>query len=382
GPNEYSTRGGADWKAKLVAYQQRLYEEVKGDPALSSLPVIGPSITHNDQQELGDVSDFLDYGNIHSYPEGNPPEYKMGSIVERAAYNSASKPIVATESGYTNALNWTPTGPGENKPISEAAAAAYFPRLFFEYFIRHIARTFSYELVDQRPNPGLDDREEHFGLLRNDLSEKPAFSVLRNTIDILEDPGPEFSPQSLDYVLSEGGATLHSALLQKRDGRFYLALWRLKSVWNPDEKKTLIAPSEPVTVSVELGVKSYAVYSPIASSEPILSVSQPTESLTVDVGPEVMIVELTPGVPASPVATPSPFPPPLVPLPAEHCIVPRLKGKTLQRSRKRSKIAHCKIGKFKKKVGVTVRAGRVVKQSPRPGSVLPLGGQIRVTLGS
>lgn len=380
GPNEYSTSGDLEWKANLIAYQRRLYEGIKGDPALSSLPVIGPSIVHGDQPELGDISDLLDYGNIHSYPEGNPPEYKMGAIVERATYNSGLKPIVATETGYTNAIEWTPTGPGENKPVSEEAAAVYLPRLFFEYFIRHIARTFSYELVDDHPNPGLDEREEHFGLLRNDLSAKPAFIALRNTIKILEDPGPAFSPGSLDYSLSEGGAPLHSVLLQKRDGRFYLALWRLESVWNPDERKALVGAAEPVTISVKPGIQAYAVYSPSVSAEPVVSASEPTESLTVDIGPGVTIVELEPAPPTPPIAQIA-APPflPSNPQSAQRCVVPKLKGRTLRGSRKRSRAVNCKIGRVEKRLGA--RSRRVVTQSPRPGSVLAPGTKIKVTLG-
>ena len=78
GPNEWSTSGDSEWKSHLIAYQEHLYEGIKENPSLAHLPVIGPSIVHGDQEELGDISAFLDYGNIHSYPEANPPEYRMG----------------------------------------------------------------------------------------------------------------------------------------------------------------------------------------------------------------------------------------------------------------------------------------------------------------
>lgn len=383
GPNEFSTSGDANWKPDLIAYQEQLYEKIKGDPALSSLPVIGPSIVHGDQHELGDISGFLDYGNIHSYPEGNAPEFRMGSNVEHAEYNSGAKPIVATETGYTNATNWTPVGPGENKPISEEAAGTYVPRLFFEYFTRHIARTFSYELVDQHPNPGLDEREDHFGLLRNDLSEKPAFVALKNTIDILEDPGPTISPGSLEYTLSAGGPTLHSSLLEKRDGTFYLALWRLESIWNPDEKLPLSAPAEPVTISVDPGVAAYAVYSPTSSSQPVFSASGPTSSLTVDVGAGVAIVELAPeaGLTA---ASALPAPPAPLPesAPVRRCIVPSLRGRSLRESKRKIRAADCRVGLVKRTKVATAKIGRVVRQRPKPGTVLVPGSKVRVALGA
>ena len=389
GPNEWSTSGDSEWKSHLIAYQERLYQDIKESASLFQLPVIGPSIVHGDQQELGDVSAFLDYGNIHSYPEANPPEYRMGLNVERAKYNSLSKPIMATETGYTNALEWTPTGPGENKPISEEGAAVYMPRLFFEYFTRHIARTFSYELVDQRPDPKLEDREEHFGLLRNDLSRKPAFIALRNTIEILEDPGPAFSPGTLAFSLSdEGTAILHHTLLEKRDGAFYLALWRLESVWDPDKKEALKAPGEPVTVHLEPGVQSYSVYVPTLSSAPVSTVSQPTESMTVDVGPEVVILELTPEPPPTPATDPPILSPAIAPLVTEdapgqtRCVVPSLIGRRLKAAKRKLRKADCGIGRVVRRNGASARTGKVVKQRPQPGKVLMAGTGVAVTLGS
>jgi hypothetical protein len=389
GPNEYSTRGGSTWKEDLVAYQKRLYENVKGNPALSSLPVIGPSIVHGDQDELGDVSAYLDHGNIHSYPEGNGPEHKMGFHVERAELNSGLAPIMATETGYTTALNWTPSGPGENRPISEAAMASYMPRLFFEYFSRQIVRTFSYELLDEFPNPALDDREDHFGLLRNDLSPKPAFTALRNTIEILEDPGPAFTPDSLSYTTNGNTANLHRVLLEKRDGAFYLALWRITSIWDPVAKEALAAPPEPLTLQLPPGIEATALYDPVSSAEPLPSFA-PSSEPTLDVGPEVAIVVLAPVVEVPPAddGPVSPLDPQivadaLVPEVAgdrlvEQCLVPSLKGRSLKVSRGSLRKNGCRLGKVRGRRGA---ASRVTRQFPKPGVVLPVGSRVSVKLG-
>ncbi|HEY5051786.1 MAG TPA: PASTA domain-containing protein, partial [Solirubrobacterales bacterium] len=343
---------------------------------LSSLPVIGPSIVHGDQAELGDISADLDYGNIHSYPEGNGPEYKMGSIVERAKLNSASKPIMATETGYTTALNWTPAGSGENRPISEQAMAAYMPRLFFEYFSRHIARTFAYELVDEHPNPALDEREDHFGLLRNDLSEKPAFAALSNTIHILKDPGPAFTPDPLSYASVGNTANLHQVLLEKRDGTYYLALWRITSVWDPIAKEALAAPSEPVTLRFQPGIEATAEYNPVLSPGPVSSFVGSDEP-TVEVGPEVVILKLAPEVEVLPRAVAAPLGT-LTPASVARCIVPSLKGRSLTAGRKKLKKADCRLGRVR---GGRAKAGKVRKQSPKPGVLLPPGSRVSVKLG-
>ncbi len=149
--------------SKLAPYQSRLYSAIKSDPALSSLPVVGPALG-NTNSDGSDVSGALDYGNIHSYPNGEKPEDNVSRMLTMASDMSGSKPVMATETGYHTAVNWT----GDHKPASEAAQATYMPRLFLDYFNRGVVRTFSYELVDEFPNGGQDEPESNFGLLRND----------------------------------------------------------------------------------------------------------------------------------------------------------------------------------------------------------------------
>jgi PASTA domain len=387
GPNEYSTTSGdSEWVAHLTAYQQQLYEEVKGDPTLSSLPVIGPSLVHNDQSTLGDISGTLDYGNIHSYPMGEPPEHGLGSAINHAELNSGPKPIVATETGYDTALNWS----GENPGVSEQAMATYVPRLFLEYFRWGIVRTFSYELVDEHVDEGEESREDHFGLLRNDLSEKPAFAALRNTIRLLEDPGPSFAPGALDYSLIEDGAELaggeskglHKVLLEKRDGTFYLALWRLSSVWNAERREPIASPPEPVTLEVRPGIEAAAEYQPNASSGPIWSVSHPTGPLTIEVGPQIVIVELKPGTgDAQPLPTDASTPTPEGSSPGRRCAVPRLKGRTLKSARRRLARSGCRVGRVHRDRHHSGRRPRVLRQSPRPGRMLSEPAKVNLTLG-
>lgn len=69
------------------------------------------------------------------------------------------------------------------------------------------------------------------------------------------------------------------------------------------------------------------------------------------------------------------------PVPPVSCTVPALAGKTLKSARKKLAKAHCALGKVTKKKGVTARTGKVVKQSPKPGTVLASGAEVKVTLG-
>ena len=61
------------------------------------------------------------------------------------------------------------------------------------------------------------------------------------------------------------------------------------------------------------------------------------------------------------------------------CVVPKLKGKTLKKARRSLAIAHCALGKVKKKKS-TRKPGRVLRQSRKPGTRLTRGTKIAVTI--
>lgn len=67
--------------------------------------------------------------------------------------------------------------------------------------------------------------------------------------------------------------------------------------------------------------------------------------------------------------------------PPKTCTVPRLIGKSLKSSRAKIVRARCRVGKVSKRKGVTATTGKVVGQNEKPGTVLPAGAVIRVTLG-
>ncbi len=60
------------------------------------------------------------------------------------------------------------------------------------------------------------------------------------------------------------------------------------------------------------------------------------------------------------------------------CVVPNLKHKTLGKAKKALKRADCRLGKVKPK---GQSDGKVKKQSPKPGKVLPPGAKVNVKLG-
>ncbi len=287
GPNEWDLSGGGSWMEKLAPYQQALYNDIKSSPATASLPVIGPPLG-NTESVASNIAGSMDYGSIHSYPNAEPPESNLTQEFSFASRMSGSKPLVATETGYHTALAYQ----GGHRPISEAAEATYMPRLFLGYFNRGIARTFDYELVDEHPDPTDAEPESNFGLLHSDFSPKPAFTALSNLISILNDPGSSFTPGSLEYNVGGDTEELQQTLLQKQDGTYYLALWRSSSVWNPTTKTPEKGQSGRVELELGAPVGSVAEYMPNLSGQPVRTLRGNGNSLSVEVGPQVVILQL------------------------------------------------------------------------------------------
>ncbi len=72
---------------------------------------------------------------------------------------------------------------------------------------------------------------------------------------------------------------------------------------------------------------------------------------------------------------------PPVSVPAKTCTVPRLIGKSLKGSKAKIRDADCRVGKVSKRKGATATTGKVVGQSEKPGTVLPAGAVVKVSLG-
>ena len=292
GPNEYDNQGDPNWPTVLRHYQRCLYDEVKADSALRRLPVVGPSFVHSDSRgRLGPMAGDLDYGNMHPYPGGRAPDLDehMGSELRLARLVSGDEPLIASESGYNNALRSSST----HRPVPEDVAATYMPRLYLDYFRRGIARTFAYELVDERPDPAKRQIEASFGLLRSDLSEKPAFRALEQLIALFEDPGPNFAPGRLDYAIRGEGDVRH-LLLQKRDGSFYIALWRPVSVWDHDASSRREPGGRPVRLAFGSPVERLEIHRP-DGARAARGRRTRASSLELRASAEVTVVRVVPG---------------------------------------------------------------------------------------
>jgi hypothetical protein len=327
GPNEYDIQGEDNWVGPLRDYQRRLFEGARARPALSGLPVLGPTVVYRENRDrLGDLSAWLDYGNMHPYPGGNAPDrdVHLEDEFRLASKNSAADPVQATETGYHNG---TASDVG-HLPASEQAAGVYMPRLFLDYFRRGVARTFAYELVDQRANRDNTDSEGSFGLLRSDFSEKPAYTALKRLLRLLSDRGPHFEARGLDLTVEGATTGLRQVLLQKRDGTHYLVLWRAAPVWDPRLRHGLASERGAVRLSVNGAAPALVVHRPNESAAPVErhAAGAPADLV---VGPEVTVVEIGPGA-AAPLRA-------FRPVCAASASARRLRGRTMRVLRKQER---------------------------------------------
>jgi hypothetical protein len=268
GPNEPDNSGDSAWAEKLLAYMPMLEKRVRSQAP--GVPLIGPSLVFpaSRAQVQGRVPGL---SNIHPYSGGGPPEPALGDALRELEGLRRRRPrrgVVATEAGYHNAMNATGD---QQPPASEQAAAVYLPRLFVDAFGAGVRRTFLYELVDEKPEPGLADQEQHFGLLRNDLSRKPAFNAVRTLVAALRaSPGPASSaPVSWNVVPGEP-EKVERLLLERRDGSRVIAVWRPVSVWDQNARQPIDPGSLPVALSFDgAGARDVSVWRPSVSTEPV-----------------------------------------------------------------------------------------------------------------
>lgn len=239
GPNEYDASGDPAWAGAVREYQRSLFTRVRADPALRSLAVIGPSFVRPEgRARAGDLSAWMTEGNMHPYPAGAAPARTLAAERPRAATVARTRPLVATETGYHNALHASTGQPS----VDEATAAAYVPSLFLEAFRQGIRRTFLYELADEKPDPAGRDPEQHFGLVRTDFSRKPAFTALAGLLRAIGTGVPRHGPERLDYRLVGADRSIRRLLFQRGDRSFALALWREVASSEP-EGRTDVAPA-------------------------------------------------------------------------------------------------------------------------------------------
>ena len=290
GPNELDISGIEDWPTVDRNYQGTIYNSAKSVAAARSIQVVGPSLAFaSHASELGDISDRVDEINLHPYPSAKVPSAIFPEQIELAKMMSSDKQIIFTETGYHNALNDHHDQPA----VSETAAAKYIPRLFLEDFARGISRTYLYEFMDEKSDPGLIDNQLHWGLIRADGSEKPAFLALKNLSTELQDSIQPMHLQQLSWTLSTNDTQVHHLLLQKSNGVFDLVLWHEEPSYDPNRRIDLDNPKLATVLKLGQQAQRVAIYEPSVQSPPLKSYTD-TASVPLEIPDSPLVVEISP----------------------------------------------------------------------------------------
>jgi hypothetical protein len=169
-------------------------------------------------------------------------------------------------------------------------------RLLSEFFLRRstVARTFLFSLLDE-------DSTKQYGLLRNDMSRRPSFYAIKNTIALLSDPGGAFTLHSLTYFLTGNLTDIHTVVLQKRNGHFYMLIWLDESSYNQSTLQDLDFV-RPLTLDLRSqGFSQAKLYLPTGLGlsnpdqgvVPVQTINAPG-LVSLNVPDQLMIVEIVP----------------------------------------------------------------------------------------
>ena len=329
-PSGYQGQG---FPAGAIQFQKDLYATLKADPETKDLDVFGialglagnpPCTNSNPLGNSGELAGSVDYANFHPYPGGNPwhPDitydftdnyYHMvllptsmldptpapgltdhDDVVCMGKKPYGAKPFVATETGVALFDGGVP----------EKHLAALMPRILLENFRLGIHRSFLYELVDT------DVADGAYGLLHADLTPKPSYPAIQLLLHTLADPGPTFTPGSLDYMLEVSPVTVpgsgvgltfdklsyvHHLLFQKRDGTFELLLWHeiATDVTYPSEID-LSPPPLPGTLTLGQPFAHASVTTVDETGAASVTSVDPAQPIALQISERFQVVELTP----------------------------------------------------------------------------------------
>ncbi|QNI32241.1 hypothetical protein H7849_25185 [Alloacidobacterium dinghuense] len=293
GPNEIDLNGGSNWETLLASFLPTLGQA----GAALHVPVLGPSLFQEKSYgQLGDISQYINYTNLHIYFGGRNPGtngwgsvnaegHSYGSIpwwLDNANISASGVASYVTESGY-NQLPTTTTP----YTVPNSVASFYTIQTIFEMMTHGIKRTYMYELMDEPSSPEL-------GLMTNTLQPKSSYTALQSLTSVLVDKGASFAPGKLQYSLSGSTANVHHLLMQKQDGTFYLALWLNLPIYNPATNESMSVTPQKVTVTLDAGHAVHGNFS--IDSAGMLTNTKVNNSYAYDVQltPSVILLKIVP----------------------------------------------------------------------------------------
>ena len=252
-PNHASkiTNSSTYW-TYLRNYQRDVFNAFQADAATKDkVLVLSPGWAFNEEDlipSIGDIDQWIHGHQCHAYPKArNIPERTdiFRSIDMAFTVGSPQKPVFIGECGYnTQDSSWTPD------TDAVARKDRFMPRLFLYYFDHGTASIVNYIMNYVGGGTGWSatsgDSEDAYGWLKPDGTKQSSYTSSMNLFSMLADPGPRWSPGTLNYSITGATTNLMYTLLQKRNGRFYLAVW-VATYDNATRAITISLPSSITT---------------------------------------------------------------------------------------------------------------------------------------
>lgn len=232
GPNEpnspHKIVDSVSYWQYLRDYQQTLFETFRADPVTrDTVKILSPGWRCIDTDliaGIGDIDAWVDGHEIHTYATSPfPPERSTMFNVADAAFGVAdpAKPVFVGEVGY----NTDPTTWAGKDPV--AYKDRFMPRQLLYHFDHGVAACVVYLMTNTSDGSlwSTGDDADVYGWIKPSGLVQPSYTSVQNLIALLQDPGPRFTTTNLNFTISGATSNLMYTLMQKRSGRYYLAVW-------------------------------------------------------------------------------------------------------------------------------------------------------------
>lgn len=284
-----------DWAGTQRDYHIELWEQVSTDSAFNGIPLVGPGLAHgNSVDNLGDLSDYADVGDCHTYHNSNggvcpedPANNHFINYLNNAPGTYGNKPLWISEVGYNDYDDTM------NTYATYDVQARYLTRSLAYNYRMGIDRTYLYELVGG------------FGIVRQAGSDdsftvskkvKP-FNAVKGLIAKIRDTASgasTFTPESVNVEYTDKWSSTYDLLLQKKDGTYMLLLWRgVESIPDGTDR-----PSNMITVKLpDRQMKTAKLYYMDENNNYLYSQVSPTitngNQVRIGISDKVSILEFT-----------------------------------------------------------------------------------------
>lgn len=289
GPNEVNNwpvhYDGKSGTAGAIAFQAALFDAVKANPTLKSVPVYNFT-------DYPDYAGLANFANIHVYPKGgNQPRQPLGRAIGPYRKLMPGVPDVVTEAGYP-----TLKVPTEWGGVDLKTQARLTLNLLLDAYSFQVDKIYLYQLLDAQRDPSGKAVDKHFGLFDVDYQPKPAATAIRNLLRTMQSDGSNtrnFKLFPIDVRFKHLDLPEHAMVFEKADGSEIVAVWNENPIWDRVGFRPIERSVSQIKIMFTRPKSKIIVYDPIRSAAPIHTVVG-VDSLAVALGDNPLLIEATP----------------------------------------------------------------------------------------